>query len=220
MEPNKIENEFRDKLEQRRIQPSEMAWDRLDAMLSVTENKKPKKKRTWMYVAAAFLVFLLAGVLFLNQEKQGNGVENNNSVVTTKEQPQPATETVQLQNVVPVIIQEAVAAKEQVRGTVKKKSVQPVSKMHEVPAMNTEAVAANDKKEIQNVVPQATADNLLASTMTNETPKKRSTVKVDPNALLSNVEGELNENYRSKAFQGVVKSFNTVKVAVSNRNYE
>jgi len=220
MEPNKIENEFRDKLEQRRIQPSEMAWDRLDAMLSVTENKKPKKKRTWMYVAAAFLVFLLAGVLFLNQEKQGNGVENNNSVVTTKEQPQPATETVQLQNVVPVIIQEAVAAKEQVRGTVKKKSVQPVSKMHEVPAMNTEAVAANDKKEIQNVVPQATADNLLASAMTNETPKKRSTVKVDPNALLSNVEGELNENYRSKAFQGVVKSFNTVKVAVSNRNYE
>ena len=53
MEPNKLEREFREKLEKRAIQPSDMAWDRLDAMLSVAEKKK-KPNRAWMYMAASF----------------------------------------------------------------------------------------------------------------------------------------------------------------------
>ena len=43
MEPNKFEKDFREKLNQREIEPSNNAWDRLDAMLSVAEEKKPKK---------------------------------------------------------------------------------------------------------------------------------------------------------------------------------
>jgi hypothetical protein len=45
MEPNKIESQFKQKLEQRTIQPTEMAWDRLDAMLSVAEKKKKRPNR-------------------------------------------------------------------------------------------------------------------------------------------------------------------------------
>ncbi len=52
MELNNLEKDFRNKLNQREIQPSEKAWDRLDAMLSVAEKKKPK--RTWMYIAKFF----------------------------------------------------------------------------------------------------------------------------------------------------------------------
>ena len=43
MEPNKLENKMREKLNKRTIQPSANAWDRLDAMLSVTEQKTEKK---------------------------------------------------------------------------------------------------------------------------------------------------------------------------------
>ena len=222
MEPNKLENEFRDKLEQRRIQPSEMAWDRLDAMLSVTENKKPKKNRAWMYMAAALLVFLLAGILFLNQEKQSNDIENtNNSVVTTEKE---NSETVPNPNA-QVTIEEAVVMQpnpstvtvKEGNGTIQKIQQQN-NKVNNVVADN-ESVASKDTKEAQNIVSVNTNENLLASA-TNEMPKKKPSITVDPNSLLSSVEGELNESYRSKAFQGVVKSFNTVKVAVANRNYE
>jgi hypothetical protein len=230
MEPNKLENEFKDKLEQRAIQPSEMAWDRLDAMLSVTENKKPKKNRAWMYMAAALLIFLLVGALFLNQEKQANGMENNNTVVTTKEElPQQSnSETIKAETIVtPQTTQEAIAVQSQSSPVQIKKTTLPVQKatqgtdkVNEVAVANNE-VTASKEKEVQNVIQQPTDNQLLASAMaTTDAPKKKSTVKVDPNSLLSSVEGELNENYRSKAFQGVVKSFNTVKVAVANRNYE
>jgi hypothetical protein len=43
MEPNKIDNQIRQKLNGREIQPSAQAWDRLEAMLVVSEVKKPKK---------------------------------------------------------------------------------------------------------------------------------------------------------------------------------
>lgn len=78
MEPNKLENSFKEQLNKREIQPSEMSWDRLDAMLSVTENKKPKK-RTWMYIAASFLGFMLIGSLFFNQSE--TEIKTNNTVV-------------------------------------------------------------------------------------------------------------------------------------------
>jgi hypothetical protein len=40
LKPNNIENQIREKLNSREIKPTEMAWDRLDAMLSVAEEKK------------------------------------------------------------------------------------------------------------------------------------------------------------------------------------
>ena len=43
MEPNKIENQIKEKLDARKIQPSAQAWDRLDAMLAVSEANKTKK---------------------------------------------------------------------------------------------------------------------------------------------------------------------------------
>ncbi|RZJ64488.1 MAG: hypothetical protein EOO45_18775, partial [Flavobacterium sp.] len=67
MEPNKLEQDFKNKLNEREIQPTPMAWDRLDAMLTVAEKKKPK--RTWMYIAASFLGFLLVGTLFFRQQQ-------------------------------------------------------------------------------------------------------------------------------------------------------
>ena len=68
MEQNKLETQFKEKLNSRKIKPTEMAWDRLDAMLSVAENKKPKRKFNWVYIAASFIGFLLVGTIFFNQK--------------------------------------------------------------------------------------------------------------------------------------------------------
>jgi hypothetical protein len=43
MAQHKIDKDFRSKLAQREITPTANAWDRLDAMLTVAEQKKPKK---------------------------------------------------------------------------------------------------------------------------------------------------------------------------------
>jgi hypothetical protein len=44
MEPNKLETDFRQKINDRTLTPSENSWDRLDAMLTIAEQKKPKRK--------------------------------------------------------------------------------------------------------------------------------------------------------------------------------
>jgi hypothetical protein len=66
MEPNNIENQFREKLNKRTISPSENSWDRLDAMLTVAE--KPKRNFRWMYFAASFLGFVLIRRFFNQTE--------------------------------------------------------------------------------------------------------------------------------------------------------
>ncbi|MBK8600260.1 MAG: hypothetical protein IPN80_06580 [Flavobacterium sp.] len=43
---NKLEKEFKRQLDQREIKPSPAAWDRLDAMLTITEEKNRKSSCT------------------------------------------------------------------------------------------------------------------------------------------------------------------------------
>jgi hypothetical protein len=82
MEPNKIEKQFREKLNAREIQPSAQAWDRLDAMLSVAEEKKTRKPFGFLFIAASILVFATLGLFFFNQ----NGIDGNtiNTVVDSE----------------------------------------------------------------------------------------------------------------------------------------
>lgn len=226
MEPNKMEKDFKEKLEQRTIQPSDMAWDRLDAMLSVTENKKPKKDGTWMYMAAAFLVFLLVGVLFLSQEKENSGIDNNSSVVSAEgEQPGAATETESSETfATPVTDHEAVAVQSQstntgsnkISGSKRDKSIKVTNGQPVV----QEALAVNDKNLPSTIVQPNDAEKLLAATASTETAKKKRGVKVDPNALLSAAEEELDDSFKHKVLIGAVKNFDAVRSAVANRNYE
>lgn len=239
MEPNKLEKDFKKKLEQRTIQPSDMAWDRLDAMLSVTEKKKPN--RTWMYMAASFVVFLLVGALFLNQEKENNinGVIKNEGTVVTVEEPVQPTNTPQDNNTVitsniegAIVGTETSPARETNRKvtaarTVIHKTTTGTSTVNKkeinisTPAPGQEALAVTEKKEPTLMLSVKETENLMAVVNTQqETAKKKPGVKVDPNSLLSSVEGELTDNYRNKTLQGVVKNFNAVKTAVANRNRE
>ena len=80
MEPNKFEKQIREQLNSREIQPSSNAWDRLDAMLSVAEEKKTKRSFGWLYIAASILVFVGVGMYFFNQNT--SEITPNTTVVT------------------------------------------------------------------------------------------------------------------------------------------
>jgi hypothetical protein len=250
MEPNKLEQEFRDKLEQRTIEPSKMAWDRLDAMLSVGEGKKEKKpNRSWMYMAASFVVFATIGAFFLTNEKEnsGNGTGSNSTPIVNREntvkpaQQEGSNDTIPPAPLVkpsietlsaPKMQQTAVAAiqtKATSAGkTVNKQNISPRQNQtlndkqgtNIFPPANNEGVAVvNHEGFKEDVINSFEADQLLATSAGNA-KKKKSLIKVDANSLLSSVEGELNESFRDRAMEGVIKNFNAVKTSVANRNYQ
>lgn len=222
MEPNKLEKEFREKLGKRTIQPSEMAWDRLDAMLSVAEKKK-KPNRAWMYMAASFLVFATLGVLFLGKGESNEAIQQD--AVVTSGQPVPVSPTPETETIKPgvVVKEEAQVAEVKQPAQANKKRQRIATKtatLQNIPADN-QAIAQVSTQEPAGIIAEQEAEILVAQAIAQETtPKNKPKVTVDPNTLLSSVEGELDENFRDKAFQGVIKNFNAVKTAVANRNYQ
>ena len=86
MEPNKIEEQFKELLNSRELQPSDKAWDRLDAMLSVAEEKKTKRSFGWLYIAASIIGFIFVGTLFFSQTEELIDVRRNDVVLQEKEE--------------------------------------------------------------------------------------------------------------------------------------
>jgi low affinity Fe/Cu permease len=82
MGQNKLESQIKEKLNAREIQPSAQAWDRLDAMLSVVEEKKTKRSFGWLYIAAGITVLLIAGMFFFSQNS--TDTINQDSVVDSE----------------------------------------------------------------------------------------------------------------------------------------
>lgn len=108
MGQNKLENQIKEKLSEREIQPSAQAWDRLDAMLTVAEEKKTKRSFGWLYIAASVLVLVSLGLFLFNPK--GTEIQPQDNAVTTTETTKDSVvkEGTQLQQ--PVINNEAVAS--------------------------------------------------------------------------------------------------------------
>jgi len=246
MEPNnKLERQFKQKLKQRTIQPTEMAWDRLDAMLTVAEQKK-KPNRTWMYMAASFLALLLAGTIFLNQENDNkdNGIINSNSVVSS-EKPEVYREENTVTTITNDVVKPQVAVatattvasdkvnhKNVVTGSSKKGStIKNEILENTVGAPNQDLVVNEVTKKVKTSKISVNASDLLAAVegpnqiktsvaTASLTNVKKPTVKVNSKSLLSSVESELTESFRDRVLQSVSKNFDKVKTSVAARNHE
>ena len=235
MEPNKMEQQIKNKLEGRAIQPSVKSWDRLDAMLSVEE--KPKKKSfLWYYVAAS--LFFIFGMTYWLTNQNSNEVIPQNTIVTTEgedalesfeeensienkvEMNDKLIEDVQL-NYNSVIVQNQESKK--VNFDKKIKVVNPKGETfnqnqkieeNEVIVENNKTIYVSPEKLLASV-----ENNQENSSITNSN-KTKSTVKVDANSLLSSVESEITEEYRETTFDKLKRKFEQAKTAVANRNYE
>jgi hypothetical protein len=228
MEPNKFENQFRKELSKRKIKPSEAAWNRLDAMLDVAEKKK--RKFSWIAVAASFLGFLLIGTVYFNQT--GNTIVVPKHEVVVHHSVAPKTTVVSANS----IKLEAEHEKDLVAGVVQKST----SGTNNILTLKEESIVVNNnsnqivvvsiinqKTEQKSIKPQAsdlTVDELLAA-VENSSKKesqleKKIAIHVNANTLLSQVDGELELSFREKVMNKVSKNYQTVRVALSNRNLE
>nr|WP_294785219.1 hypothetical protein [uncultured Flavobacterium sp.] len=244
MEPNNFEKDFREKLNQRKIEPSNKAWDRLDAMLSVAEEKKPEKKlkRKWLYIAASFIGFLLVGTIFFNQNK--TVTERPKTVVVEKEtekeiRKDSAVKPV-LNNDGSIKIENAVTEKTSEETSNRKEKINPeasekisnknikkesnqvaessiiIKNNQEKQSTNNQTVVAeNSKKENVDQLLEAAENKVVA-----QNSVKKSKVKINASDLLNQVDGELELSFREKVITKVNKNFQEVKVALSNRNQE
>ena len=232
MEPNNFEKDFRDKLNQRKIEPSDKAWDRLDAMLSITENKKSKKKNKWFYIAASFVGFLLVGTFFFNQKEQtikvpqSVVVEDNikkDSVVKPVSNSVDSIKTViasSEQTSVPNSNNKEINNKQKSNTTLKNESNQV--------AESSIIIKNNQEKQsipIQNQISKnENIDQLLVTAekavVAENSAKQKSKVKINADDLLNQVDGELELSFREKVISKVNKNYQTVKVALANRNQQ
>jgi hypothetical protein len=227
MEPNKnTEHQFKDKLNARQIQPSAAAWDRLDAMLSVAEQKKPQRRFNFLSIAAGFAGIVFAVVLVyqikLNQvtsdatvaivpNKVNNVSQNNGFVMSNSVKVQTAATSKQERVVLSkkkfILNQKDAVANSQIKN-------------------QNAVVAQNEANDNQNATEIATqqlkvnAELLLTAVETSEPKQIKPVVliAVDANSLLSEVNGELRQEFRETKFQRLKRNFQSAKVAVNARN--
>lgn len=237
MELNKLETQIKEQLNAREIQPSEMAWDRLDAMLSVSEEKKTRRFSFLSFqsigIAASVLVLVSLGLFFFNQKETVVKPENN---VVVKEKtsynnkikinsfnlnqqnqqvahnPKPETHNSQ-------------SFKKSFNQNNQKTTVNLVINQNkEIQFQNNEVIAQKElpvvesQKELISKPSTVNADDLLASTSNKSESKPK--IKVNANSLLSQVDGELDQSFRDKVLTKISKNYQEVKVALATRNQE
>ena len=227
MEPNKIDNQIREKLNAREIQPSAQAWDRLDAMLTVSEEKKPKKGYGWFFVAASTILFFGLG-FFLFNSNETTEINNSTPIVTTINEEIDTVETNKI-NEISVEKEQHVLVQNEMNfsKTQTNKKSEEANKLMETENILEEKISPNSQLPTPNSYKYVLPENLLAEVQTGEkvitsdkkiSPKAK--MKVDANSLLTNVEKELDENYRETTLDKLNRKFQDAKSALANRNYE
>lgn len=239
MEPNKLETQFKEKLNSREIQPNEMAWDRLDAMLSVSEEKKTKRSFGWLYIAASILVLVTAGTFFFNQKD--NEVTPTNSVVVRENDTVTTSNTLQIpineerQSEVAILTenkkvneQETKKSNQSILNQKTNSNQNQIIRDKEIEYQNMEIIAQKDLPKIPNsnqieVINSINtkADALLVANLDNVatvSSTKKVKVTVDAKSLLSQVDGELDQSFRETRLEKIQRNYKTVKEALANRN--
>lgn len=207
-----FEKNIKEKLNERKIQPSVQAWDKLEMMLNEQEVKTTKKiPRTYLFIAASLLAFVSLGTFFFKMNStsiEPNKMEvlPNESLVIEENRIQKIetnSEEKSNQNTVvsePKIFKSKSDHKEIAHHPNVEKEI---SKEAEI-QINKEIVLVEENKQIVELV--------------SETKQQISTPKVDPKKLLMVVDYEKNVEKSASQFKHMKEKFQEVKTALNNIN--
>ena len=221
---NKIDNQIKDKLNAREIQPSAPAWDRLDAMLTVVEAKQPKRNYIWLYIAAAFLLFSGLGFFLLNSNETV-AIENVTPVVTNEiiqeeiQKSQLPTEKQVTNSKETVLVQNKVKSYQNQTAVVVNRIDESREVKEELPTSNFQLPTSNYKYlSPEELLVQIEQPSKVDTNKIKINPAAK--IKVDANELLTKVEQEVHQKHKESTIDKLRRNFNEVKSAVANRNYE
>ncbi|VAV84910.1 hypothetical protein MNBD_BACTEROID02-1525 [hydrothermal vent metagenome] len=260
MAPIKFENDLKNKLDQRKLQPSADAWKNLQERLDINQNKTNNKGYWWFAIAASFVGILIISSIFFNKnqndtiepivvdtEQQQMPKANEKFVLPIKKETEivfespktkkdePVTKKLltykasesnhQLQQKQKALIKDetkAIVAQTEIKRDNKETAVKPMEKLSFEDIKIQEIVAQVEAlKKVNNIVSDAEINALLDQAqkeialhkLYNETTKK-----VDANALLEDVEADLEQSFRERAFKAIKSGYKYVKTAVAERN--
>jgi hypothetical protein len=222
MGPDKIENEFKSQLDQREIQPSPVAWDRLDAMLTAAESKKQKPKFNWMYIAASLIGFFMLGYVFYNNSGESVEVSSTKAVVTNEAK--PTTTPAKKEQQIPIPKAAQVIAEKSVVSPKKDASFSsnPLANAAQSTNATVEQIDQTNNLPITNethlIVPNQNLNEPQLTDIATKTVNPH--VKVSASNLLSEVDKELTLSFREKVIRKIDKNYKTVKLALINRNQQ
>lgn len=267
MAPIKLEDNIREKLEEREIQPSDEAWKKLNVELEESSSRK-NNKIIWYAVAASVVGILLLASVFFNKTTDSS-VETTEIVDVQSSEEEIKQEkdlfSPEMINSEEVAVQDIES--EEPPKSIQKKETKRVFKTpphqkndNPVLAINTkipsEAIAKvspSDNKKIDHTtqedviknaeevfidkrvdeviaqvellqsenteVTKADIDALLANAKHQiEKHRVRSTKKVDPAALLGDVEWDLDRSFRDKVYNALNDGYDIIRTAVVERN--
>ena len=255
MAPIKFEEQLKEKLEKRTIQPSVEAWSKLEDRLEQQDKKQNHRYIWWLGIAASIVgVILVTTFVFdasesktmtptvvdsKNDEKlndkvsedilvsQQDAIVNSEAETIMSEEDKVTQNNTKPSEVVSPKEQQSI--KEAIASTDLKKKA-PAQDPLETPVNNSdfedaklkEVVAEiNDLKTENALVTEAEIDSLLKQAerdiLTNKL-QRSNTRTVDANALLQDVEADLEQSFRSRVFETLLNNYETVKTAVAERN--
>lgn len=253
MAPIKFEENIKEKLDKRTLQPSSEAWKKLSSRLESSEIKPTNKVYWWLGIAASIVgILFITGQFFNNQPTQIITPEIvNTPEVIERDFYNPIINS-EIEKVIPGVHESI--SKTEVRETpLLKQSNLDVesSKLEEIVIANSHQATIEilekdipvdtilkkltfEEQKIQEVVAQIdllkqenkeVTDSAIEALL-NEAQKEitldklinKETGMVDADLLLQDVEAEVDQSFRSKVFEALQRSYNSVKTAVANRN--
>ena len=237
MGQHKMEKDFSKKLNQREITPSAQAWDRLDAMLTVAEETKPKRNLGWLYTAAAILGFLFLGTLYFNRIPEVKDVARTPVVIESNSSQKPSNAKETIVGKTPdfaIAMATTVKTRAAIKTPTKKTEshsiqINDMPEKRDVIAQNrttNESIITQAKSELavgnqKMAQPNVPADELLSNApIIQKASAAQNSIKVNPKNLLSEVDGEVNLSFREKMLHTINKNYKEVAEAVSNRNIQ
>ena len=235
MEQDNFNKNIQEKFNFRTIEPSETSWNKLDAMLTLAEEKKQPKIFFWLSIAATFILFTGVGYVFFQQNEKTKLMPSTEEIVKSKTNSETETHkqsmkesSVSSENELAnnaTISTTSESKKSTTIYTAQKENSKlevyetALLKQEEVITVN-EIKKESAKQETKEVTYNyTTPESLLAEVQGQKKLSNigsfKSTLRVNPNELLQAVESELDQTFKEKT----ITKLKQAKSAFVNRNY-
>ncbi|WP_282043604.1 hypothetical protein [Winogradskyella flava] len=259
MAPIKFEEQLKDKLEKRSLQPSIESWSKLSERLDTQEKKSKNPWFWWMGIAAGVIIMIAIVV-----QTFGSKIDDNTTPQIVEEESMELIIEPKQPNLNEVKAIELAAENEKTDSEIDendtKEEVQIINYKSVInKKQKTKTQLASNQESEDNKVERLKDSNkaqqsLVKQTMINknavvealdqlrsETPsvtdrevdsllklaskelfkdklRKETSKTVDANSLLLDVEEEMGQSFRTKVYEALKESYETVKTAVAERN--
>lgn len=222
MKLSNTEKDFKNKLNERSIQPSENAWNILAEKLTTAEKNNPKRRFNWLYLAATITGITFIGIYMMVQK---NNEVINDPILVVQENIVQADSLKSNDRSEKEIFKNPIS-------TLKSSSEFAEIKENKSEKSNKTVIAEVENTSlIDNIIQEKNAlqmkpinidaqEFLIAIENSGELKMEKTSIKIDASSLLSQVNNELEQTFKEKALQSINKNFNNLKTALATRNID